>query len=132
MHILKKIYLYSRIRIRQTMYTVMMTKEGSTKIVNFMPPGAGVLVLGHGHISHIVKMHYFFKNLLYSRAWIRQKMFIVMTKELRVYQNSKFHDYRARILCARVWPYKSYSKAVFYSIPTIYSTLMASYCIKGL
>ena len=38
----------------------MMTKEGSTKIVNFMTPGAGILVLGHDHISHIVKMHYFF------------------------------------------------------------------------
>ena len=47
----------------------MMTKEGFTKIVNFMTPGAGVLVLGHGLISHIVKMHYFFKNLLlYSQA----------------------------------------------------------------
>ena len=42
----------------------MMTKEGSTKIVNFMTPGAGVLLLGRGLISHIVKMHYFFKNLL--------------------------------------------------------------------
>ena len=42
----------------------MMTKEGSTKIVNNMTPGAGVLVLGHGHISHKVKMHYFFKNLI--------------------------------------------------------------------
>ena len=30
----------------------MMTKEGSTKIVNFITPGAGVLMLGHGHISH--------------------------------------------------------------------------------
>ena len=29
-----------------------MTKERSTKIVNFMTPGAGVLMLGHGHISH--------------------------------------------------------------------------------
>ena len=38
----------------------MMTKEGSTKIVNFMIPGAGVLVLGRGHISYIVKMHYSF------------------------------------------------------------------------
>ena len=47
-----------------------MTKEGSTKIVNFMTPGAEVIVLGHGHMSHIVKMHYsFFKNfLLYSKA----------------------------------------------------------------
>ena len=30
----------------------MMTKEGSTKIVNFMTPMAEVLMLGRGHISH--------------------------------------------------------------------------------
>ena len=61
--------LYSQALIRQTKYIVMMTKEGSTKIVNFMTPGAGVLVLGCGHISHIVKMHYLFKDLLlYSQA----------------------------------------------------------------
>ena len=35
----------------------MMTKEGSTKIVNFMSPGAGVLVLGGGRT---VKIEYFF------------------------------------------------------------------------
>ena len=47
----------------------MMTKKRSTKIVNFMTPRAGVLLLGRGLISHIVKMHYFFKNLLlYSQA----------------------------------------------------------------
>ena len=34
------------------MYMVMMTKEGSTKIVKCMTPGAGVLMLGCGHISH--------------------------------------------------------------------------------
>ena len=38
--------------------------EASIKIVNFMTPGAGVPVLGHGHIGHIVKMHYVFENLL--------------------------------------------------------------------
>ena len=37
----------------------MIIKEGSTKIVNFMNPGVGVLVLGRGHISDMVKMHYF-------------------------------------------------------------------------
>ena len=36
---------------------------GSTKIVNFMTPRAGVLVPGRGHVSHIEKMHYFFKLL---------------------------------------------------------------------
>ena len=30
----------------------MMTKEGSIQIVNFMTLGAGVLMLGGGHISH--------------------------------------------------------------------------------
>ena len=34
------------------MYIEMMTKEGSTKIVNFMTPRTGVLVLGCGHKSH--------------------------------------------------------------------------------
>ena len=29
-----------------------MTKEGSTKYVNFMTPGAGVLMLGRGHMSY--------------------------------------------------------------------------------
>ena len=49
----------------------MMIKEGYTKIVTFMTPGAGVLVLECGHISHIVKMHYSFsQHLLYSHAYI--------------------------------------------------------------
>ena len=30
----------------------MMTKEVSTNFFNFMTPGAGVLIFGHGHISH--------------------------------------------------------------------------------
>ena len=35
----------------------MTTKKQSTaKIVNFMTPEAGVLVLRHGHISYKVKM----------------------------------------------------------------------------
>ena len=46
-----------------------MTKEESTKIVNFMTPKAGVLVLGHVLISYIVKIYYFFKKfLLFSQA----------------------------------------------------------------
>ena len=61
-----------------------MTKEGSTKIINFMIPGAGVLVLGCDHISHIVKMQNFmikFISLL-CQALIRQNKCIVMiTKE---------------------------------------------------
>ena len=39
--------------IRQIEYIVMMTKEGSTRIVNFMTPETGVLVQGCGHISPV-------------------------------------------------------------------------------
>ena len=48
----------------------MMTKEGSTQIINFMTPGAGFFSqYGFGHICHIVKIHYFFKNVfIYSHA----------------------------------------------------------------
>ena len=56
-YFLKNLLLNCQALIRQTKYVVMITKEGSTKIVNFMTPGAGVLVLGCGHISHIVTMH---------------------------------------------------------------------------
>ena len=34
---------------------VMMTKEGSTKILNFMTPGAAVLVVRRGPMSNTVK-----------------------------------------------------------------------------
>ena len=33
----------------------MMTKEVSTNFVTFMTPRVGVLALGRGHMSHIVK-----------------------------------------------------------------------------
>ena len=61
MYFLENLLLYFGAWFRQTKYVVMMTKEGCTKIVNLMTPGAGVLVQGHGHISHVVKMHNFFK-----------------------------------------------------------------------
>ena len=53
MYFLKKYYLILK-------GMVLMTKEGSTKSVNFMTSGAGVFVQWHGHISQIVKMHHFF------------------------------------------------------------------------
>ena len=62
---------------------VMMTEEGSTKIVNFMTLGLEVLVLRCRHINYIVKIHYFFKNLfLYSHAQIKQtEGIVIMSKE---------------------------------------------------
>ena len=55
MYFLKNLLLYSGAWFRQTKYIVMMTKEGPTKIVNFIIPGAGVLAIGRGHISHYSK-----------------------------------------------------------------------------
>ena len=72
----------------------MMTKEGSPKIVNFMTPGAGVLVIGRGHISHIVKLHYFFNNLLlYTPRHRSNKLSVYYSNDDqgRVYKNCKFH-----------------------------------------
>ena len=66
MYILKNLLLYSGAWSVQTKCIVMMTKEGSTKIINFMTQGAGVLVLGLVHISYIVKNHYFFKKIFFS------------------------------------------------------------------
>ena len=66
MYFLKNLLLYSGAWFRQTKCIVIMTKEGSTKIVNFMTPGTGVLVLGRGHIGHIVKMYYFSKIFFFT------------------------------------------------------------------
>ena len=59
---------YSQALDRPSKYIVMMTKKGSTKIVNFMTSGTEVFVLGCVHVSYVVKMHYFFKNLLFFQA----------------------------------------------------------------
>ena len=48
-----KYLLNSRAWFRQTKYIVMMTKEGSTQIVNFMTPWAEVLVQRYDHIIYI-------------------------------------------------------------------------------
>ena len=49
-HYFCKNLLLSQAKVRQNKYNVMMTKEESTKIVNFMTSGAWVLMLGRGHI----------------------------------------------------------------------------------
>ena len=61
----------------------MKTKEGSTRIVNFITPGVGVLVVWHIHTSYIVKIRYFFKHLfLFSHAENKQSKYTgMMTKE---------------------------------------------------
>ena len=48
----ENLLIYSVTWFRQTNCIVMMTKEGSSKIINFMTPGAGVLLLGRYHMSY--------------------------------------------------------------------------------
>ena len=60
----------------------MMTKEWSTKIANFIDSKVGVVVLGCGHINHILKMYNLFKNhLLYLGTCIRETKHIINLKE---------------------------------------------------
>ena len=104
----------------------MLTKEWSTKFVNFMTPGGGVLVQRCGHISYIVKMHFFFKNLLlYSQALIRQTKSIVMFTKEGSTKIGNFMTSRAGGSCARAWPCKSYSENAlfqFISLKIFFST----------
>ena len=59
----------------------MMTKEVSTKILNFMTNRAGVLELGR---SQIVKCNSFYL-LVSTEAWIKQiKSIVIVTKELSI------------------------------------------------
>ena len=60
MYFFKTFLLYSGAWFILTKCIVMMIKEGSTKVVNFMTPGGGVLFARAWPLSHIVKMHYFF------------------------------------------------------------------------
>ena len=56
-YILRNIFHNPRIFIRKTKHIItnIVRKEEFTKVVNFMTPWAGVLVPGHGNISHILK-----------------------------------------------------------------------------
>ena len=58
----------------------MMSKEGFTKIVNFMTLGSCAKVWPYVILCNCI--NYFFKNLLSTWAWIKQIEYIVMmTKE---------------------------------------------------
>ena len=72
----------------------MITKEGSTLIVNFMTPGAGILVIWCAHISHIVKVQYFFSihQGTDQTNWGNSN-----DNQERVYLNWKFNDHWDRV-----------------------------------
>lgn len=51
MYFFKNTLLYSWVLITQHEYIIVMTNEGSTKIVEFISPRTGVLVIGCDYIS---------------------------------------------------------------------------------
>ena len=61
-------------------------------------------------MSYLVKIHNFFKKLLYSQAHIGQTEGIVMMSKERSNKIVKFHGPHGRGSCARVWPNKSYGE----------------------
>ena len=58
------ISVYDGVLIRQIKYIVMMTKEGSSKILNFMTLGTGDLMFGHG-----CRIHYSEYALFSTLSW---------------------------------------------------------------
>ena len=79
----------------------MMAKEGSTKIVNFMTPGAGVLVLGRGHISHIVKMRYYTPSEQSSGVYREISLFVWLS--VCPYVCLSISDLFGLTLAYRIW-----------------------------
>ena len=85
-----------------------------------MVPDAGVLVLGCGHVNHIVFMQYFCQNILYSWAYVIQTEYSVMLKKggSTKIKNVKTHEARER-------PYKPQGITEFFlSKSSSLSTIM--------
>ena len=77
----------------------MMYKKGSTQIVHFMTPGAGILMLGHGHISHIVNMYYILLYQ-YTAHWLKLCLGIMM---LLSYTMVDFHLFYDGAVDIQIW-----------------------------
>ena len=77
----------------------MMYKKGSTQIVHFMTPGAGILMLGHGHISHIVNMYYLLLYQ-YTAHWLKLCLGIMM---LLSYTMVDFHLFYDGAVDIQIW-----------------------------
>ena len=65
-HFFKNRFLYFRAWIKQTKHIVMMTNEGSTKIVNLMT--SMVFELGCGHINTTLTIQFIYAILLNSAS----------------------------------------------------------------
>ena len=88
-------FFSTAIMVRQIKQIVMMSKEGSTKILTLMTPRTVIFVLGLGNTIHVVQNALFLCIccLFYPWALIKQtKITVMMSQELRFYQCCKFHD----------------------------------------
>ena len=94
----------------QTKNIVMITKERSTKIVNYMTPGRGSCDGAWAYKSNSKNpLFYIFENLLLPGIDQKIKHIVMMTKE----GSTKIVNLitpREGIFGARAWPYKSYSE----------------------
>ena len=103
--------IYKIVNFMTPHHKFMMKKKASIKIVNCMTPGVGVLVLRQCRTSHTVKMHYFFKNLLFSsQAQIRQNECIVMMTKEGSIKILNFMTFWAGVLVLGSGHIKSYSE----------------------
>ena len=88
-----------------------------------MTYGAGVLVLGHGRISHGENAICFFKIVISIPRLDSHKLSTCTglvysnDNEERVYLNCKFHDPWVWGSCATAWPYRSYCDFLKFSTP---------------
>ena len=58
---------------------------GSTKVVDFMNPGAWVLVLRLGHIIHIVKLHYLLSYQYTAHSLCLYKRIIMLLSDFHLF-----------------------------------------------
>ena len=98
LYFLENLLLYFGAWFRQTKCALIMIMEGSNNVLNSMTPRAGVLVLGRGRISHIVKMHHFYKYIYFSIHRHGQSMFRVMMTNEGSTKNIKFMTPGAEVL----------------------------------
>ena len=139
MYFFKNLLFYSVAWFRQTKCIVMMTKEGSSKIVNFMTPGAGVLMLGRSHISHYSE--YVLSSTLsiystliaivlrdYDAAFLYHRDFHISMMGLLIHKYEPlWQEVNVKSLILRCPLRPVGLLLIFYTIIMIYSTLQYKY-----
>ena len=102
MYYFLKNLLYFQALIRQTKYKVMMTKEGSTKIGNFLTHIAGVLMLGCGHwiwyftisgLKSDLYLGYWIEDVITPHYWSCSVLIILTNQSLLLFDWKYFGSF---------------------------------------